>query len=266
MGFVLSTHTTLSPFSLASVIIGFVSFAFTVSTFLKVVWTNLSTLSEAPHEVHATLTDLRTELLEEKASLRNMRRWCRRRERQHERPERGMELDEISLKTMEDSVRGLVRRFKSVEAPFLEPGEQGIMEASHRSRRRKISISPHYAHSAYGDPPEKRGGGRGWERDTGNQERDDEDPYWAQRTSYASYGLGKRLVWLRKKSEALALVQALSRVQLRRIALQVGGLTMMRHRNNGENNLLEMEEMVRRIDEKMSRFVGVRRIEGDRNQ
>ena len=40
MGVVIST-TALSPLSLTSTIIGLVSFAFTVATFIRVVWTSL---------------------------------------------------------------------------------------------------------------------------------------------------------------------------------------------------------------------------------
>ena len=47
MGVVVSTTATTSPFFLISGIIGMVSFAFTLGTFIKVVWANLTTLTEA---------------------------------------------------------------------------------------------------------------------------------------------------------------------------------------------------------------------------
>ena len=64
MGVTISS-TTLAPLSVASVVVGFVGFGFTLGTFFKVVWVNLDTLTEAPHEVPTMLTNLRTERDEE---------------------------------------------------------------------------------------------------------------------------------------------------------------------------------------------------------
>ncbi|KAI6804549.1 hypothetical protein KC361_g66 [Hortaea werneckii] len=80
MGIYLSTTAT-SPFFLTSGIIGFVSFAFTLGTFIRVLWSNFSTLGEAPHEVHTYLTNLRTELLEERANLKVMKKMCKKHHR-----------------------------------------------------------------------------------------------------------------------------------------------------------------------------------------
>lgn len=46
---VVSTTAT-SPFFLTTGIIGIVSFVFTLGTFVRVIWVNLETLNEAPHE------------------------------------------------------------------------------------------------------------------------------------------------------------------------------------------------------------------------
>ena len=274
MGVVVSTGVSTSPFFLASGAFGFASFAFTLGTFLKVVWVNLETLTEAHHEVHATLTNLRTELLEEKANLRNMRKGMRKYRRTLQREAGhsvvGMELDEVTLKTMSDNIRHLIRRFREVEKPFLEPGEPGISDAANhrkRARRRNSSLSPpHYDHAAYSSPPEKSSRGRSKGRT--NHDRDeeknadeelDEDAYWAQRIQYANFTIGKRLIWLRKKTEAQNLTDALSRVQIRRIARQVAGMTMLMHEYG--TGTLELNEAVRRIDERVSRVVGIRRVE-----
>ena len=282
MGVVIS-KSTLNPLSFISVIVGFISFAFTLATFLRVVWTNIMTLSEAPHEVHTYLTNLRTELLEERGNLKVMRKSSRRRHRLMEKGERdrgsrgesGGELDETALKTMSDAVRHLCRRFKVVEQPFLEPGEEGIDGAAnqHKRRRTSRSVSPYYTHSAYASPPEKggekSGGAKGRtdherekDRDRDRDYDDDEDMFWAQRTRYAKYGLRQRFQWLYKKADAQDLFQILSRLQTRRIARQVGSMSVQMHEYGSAT--MEMETMMRRMDERMSRFVGVRRVEDDR--
>ena len=88
---------------------------------------------------------------------------------------------------------------------------------------------------------------------------DEEDAYWAQRVSYCKFTLRKRFQWLTRKSEAQQLFETLSRVQTRRIARQVGGIAVMMHENG--NALFEAEDRIARIDDRMSRFVGVRRVE-----
>ena len=284
MGVVVSTAKT-SPFFLTTGIIGIVSFVFTLGTFLKVVWVNLDTLSEAPHEVslfghivsetctdalqvHSYLTNLRTELLEEKASLKNMRKGMRKYQRMTLKENGGttvgMELDDVTLKTMNDTLRHMIKQFKALEQPFLEPGERGIGDASNhrkRSRRRNSSVSPpHYDHAAYSSPPEKRArSNHDRDKEQRAKEEVDDDAYWAERTQYANFTLKRRLIWLRKKTEAQSMVEALSRVQIRRIARQVGGLTMLVHEYGC--GTMELNDAVRRIDERVGRVVGVRRVD-----
>ncbi|KAK3683028.1 hypothetical protein LTR37_020626 [Vermiconidia calcicola] len=269
MGVAVSTGVATSPFFLASGIIGMISFAFTLGTFLKVVWVNLETLGEAQHEVHSYLTNLRTELLEERASLRNMKKGIRKHRKAMSKENggsmMGMELDEITLKTMSDSVRHLIGRFRDLEKPFLGDGEMGIRDAPNhrkRARRRNSSLSPsRYYHAAYASPPEKSSprARSNHERDPQMEEDVDEDAFWAQRTNYGDLTLHRRLIWLRKKAEAQNLVQYLSRVQIRRIARQVGGMTVLLHEYGC--GTLELNETVRRIDERVSRVMGVRRVE-----
>nr|POE80085.1 hypothetical protein CFP56_08151 [Quercus suber] len=263
MGIVIST-TTLSPFSVVTGIIGLVSFAFTVGTFLKVVWTNLETMMEAPHEVHGYLTNLRQELLEERSSLRHMRKMCRRHIRDGSVE---MDLDEVSLKTMSDTIRSLLKKFEGIERPFLGPGEEGIKQVTHhhpgggkRGRRRRSrgdSASPYYTHSAYA-PMEK--GHRGRNGEDAYDDDDPTDPFWAQRMQYGQYSLVKRIKWIWYKPDAQSLMSALTRAQVRRVARQVGGMVAANY--EGQRDMDGMHEMVRRIDERMSRFVGVRRVSG----
>lgn len=270
MGVVVSTNAPTSPFFLTSGIIGFLSFAFTLGTFFKVVWTNLETMTEAPHEVHAYLTNLRQELLEEKHSIRIMRKGMRSHYKACRREGRedlsSMELDEVMLKTMGDSVKRLCRQFAELERPFLEEGEAGISDAANhrkpnRRRRNSSSDAPRYSHGAYASPREKSRTRSEYDRDdnlAGDKDEED-DAFWAQRTNYASYTVGRRMKWLRRKAQAQQLFETLSRVQTRRIARQVGGMAICMHEYG--QRTVELKEIVQNIDERVNRVVGVRRVE-----
>lgn len=262
MGVAVSTTSTTSPFFLTSGIIGFVSFAFTLGTFIKVVWENFETATEAEHEVHTYLTNLRQELLEERASIRLLKKHCR-----HTRKERGSrhsreidawvdaELDQATLKTMSDAIKHLVKRFQQLEAPFLQPGEQGIQQAAHRrsKRRGEESTSPYYTHSAYNSPPyEKRPRSQ-------SRERDDDDEFWPQRVEYSSFTWWKRMKWVQRKPMAQRLFNQLARLQTRRTARQVGGIAMVLHQYGG--SLQDVDESINRIEDRLHRVVGVRRVE-----
>ena len=263
MGVVIS-KSTLNPLSFVSTIIGFVSFVFTLGTFLKVVWINLETMSEAPNTVHAYLTNLRTELLEEKASIRIMMKQCRKYHRlaKAEGGETllGIELDNVTLKTMDDTIKHLMKQFKELEKPFLLPGTAGIDGwKDHRHRRRTSSVSPYYEHSAYASPPEKAARRRSHDgRGRRTEEQTDEEAYWAQRIQYADFNFKRRFAWLSKKSDAQSLFESLSRVQIRRIARQVGGMSTLMHEYG--SSTLQTMEAVRRMDERMNRIVGIRRV------
>ncbi len=225
------------------------------------------TLTEAPHEVHSYLTNLRTELLEERANIKIMRKGMRRHKRtsQMDSDVVGMELDDVSLKTMGDLVRHFIKRFKELERPFLAEGDPGVGGATdHRkgTRRRNSSVSPsRYEHAAYSSPPEKGGRGRSrHEKDNEQEENEgDESAYWAQRTRYRHFNLHLRLVWLRKKGDAQSIQESINRMQTRRIAMQVGGMAVLMHEYGCAT--VGLNEAVRRIDERVNRVVGVRRVE-----
>lgn len=262
MGIIIS-KTELSPFSTVTGIIGLLSFAFTVGTFVKVIWVNYETFVEAQHEVHGYLTNLRTELLEEKANIRVMRRLCKKNNRAMRRQGGGngslygIELDDVSLKTMGDTVKSLMRKFKELEAPFLEPGEDGI-DGHRRSSKRSRSNSPYYQHSAYA-PTEKRRGRSNADDDGGRREQDDDEAFWAQRIQYCKFDMRRRFAWLTRKAEAQQLFETLSRVQVRRTARQVAGMTLLMHEFGAST--LHQEDMLQRIDDRMGKIVGIRRVE-----
>ena len=265
MGAAISSTGELSTFSLVTGIIGIVSFSFTAGILIKVVWVNVTTLGEAPHQVHTYLTTLRTELLEERASLKSIRKGMKKHQRlcrqENRRDLSGMALNDVSLRTMDDSVRTLMKRFRDLEKPFLQPGEEGINHAA-RPRKRSGSISPYYKHAAYGSPRRKsRPRSRSNRRSNYAKEKDDsdgdDDAYWAQKIKYDDFTIVKRFRWLTHKSEAQSLFETLSRVQIRRVALQVGGLTMMMNLYVTETS--QMQDTIQRIDESVSRPTRVRR-------
>jgi hypothetical protein len=261
MGVVVSTTATTSPFFLISGIIGMVSFAFTLGTFIKVVWTNLATLTEAKHEVHAYLTNLRQELLEERTSLKFLRKSCKQRHRERD-PRSGsrmvdeyidLQLDGATIKTMSDAVRHMIRQFQELEKPFLEPGEEGIRQVgSRRSRRRGESSSPYYTHEAYNSPSYEK-------RPRSANEDNDDDEFWPQRVRYCDFTLHRRLQWLRRKSKAQRLFEQLSRMQTRRTARQVGGIALMM--NDFAGTISRLDQSVAEIEDRVHRVVGVRRVD-----
>lgn len=248
MGVTLSTNSTLAPISLVSTIIGFISFAFTVSTFLRVFWDNLHTLFQAETEIHDYLSNLRTQLYEERASLRSLRRhnkdWGHTGHR-GKAGARGIRLDDRTIKSMQESIRHLLRRFKALEQPFLEGNNAA-------SRRRP-------SHDPYG-----RESGR-WSDDdlkapaqNARQAVDDADEDWPG-NPYCDITLVKRFAWLRRRTEAIALLESLSRVQTRRIARQVGEISVALYEYGGviEHLGQDMEHVTGRLN----RVVGIRRVD-----
>lgn len=248
MGVVLSTHSTLAPVSLASSIIGFVSFAFTVATAVRVFWENLNTIWEAPQEVHEILTNLRIELYEEKRSLRQLRK--HNKDFGHRHSDKGrapLKLDDLTIRSMQESVRHLIRKFRMLEKPFLA-------ENNATGRRRRSSFSsPSYGPYASGYGDEKNARGRDRDRD---KDDDDEniDP-----NMYCNITLGKRFVWLRHRGTAIGLMESISRVQTRRIARQVGEISVALWEYGGEVD--DVREGMEDIQARLNRVVGIRRVD-----
>ncbi|THW66799.1 hypothetical protein D6D25_01667, partial [Aureobasidium pullulans] len=137
MGVTLSTQSTLSPLSLASTVIGFVSFSFTLATLLRVFWGNITTVLNAHDEIHDYMSNLRVQLYEERQSLRNLRRhnkeWGKRRRTKGIPLPR---LDDLTIRSMQDTLRHLTRRFKALERPFLD------QDTAIGRRRYRRSFSP----------------------------------------------------------------------------------------------------------------------------
>ena len=113
----------LPTISYASVIVSFLSFAFTFFTFVRVFWVTILTLWSAPKEMTAYLDNLRSELHGERAYFKSMLR--RHRSRSRGRRRDSVHDDLAVIRLLNDSVKGLMRSFKDLERPFLtEPAEQ----------------------------------------------------------------------------------------------------------------------------------------------
>ncbi|KAF2812996.1 uncharacterized protein BDZ99DRAFT_568261 [Mytilinidion resinicola] len=233
MGVTLSTNSALAPISFASTVIGFISFAFTLATFLNVFWSNLLTFFSAPTEIHDYLSNLKQGLYEERTHLRRARRRDRRKSvgsRTREKDAgirsftRGHSQDEdVALRVMRETIKHMIRQFRALERPFL------------RDRAGLAREEKGYA--------------------------DEDEVEWPDyyRTDYRECGFRERFVWLRRKNDVVNLLEGLARVETRRIAKEVGDVAMM-VRDLGRD-LADMHDSVYGLEQRLSRVVGIRRVD-----
>ena len=156
--------------SIASIIVGFISFAFTFFTFLNVFWESIMTMWAAPREIRGTLDNLRSELYGERDHFKEALRSSKSKKsatRSH--------ADTGALKLLNDTVKYMLRRFRDLEEPFIQ------------------------------ELPSRK-------------EMDLEKFEQSVRVDYITMGFYQRYMWLRTKSDVIALADQVSRVQLRRIA------------------------------------------------
>ncbi|KAI5254089.1 hypothetical protein E4T42_02627 [Aureobasidium subglaciale] len=214
MGITLSTHSTLAPLSLASTIIGFVSFSFTIATLLRVFWGNITTVTHAHDEIHDYLSNLRVQLYEERESLRNLRRhnkdWGKRRRSEGLPLPR---LDDLTIRSMQDTLRHLTRRFKTLERAFLD------QESAYGRRRYRKSLSPN-------------------PRDTLDSE--------------------KGLCSKETESDALAIMEAVSRLQTRRTARQVGEIAVALYEYG--DTVKDLHDGLHEVEARFCKIAGIRTV------
>ena len=107
--------SSLPTISLASSTVGFISFAFTFFTFLRVFWETILTLWAAPKQMRAYLDNLRLEILNErryfKVALRRTKSRSRSVKRYH--------MDLGPLRVLNATVKRLHREFNRLQSPFL---------------------------------------------------------------------------------------------------------------------------------------------------
>ncbi|KAL8834837.1 MAG: hypothetical protein Q9170_003579 [Blastenia crenularia] len=109
----------LPSISFASTIVGFISFAFTFFTFLRVFWESIQTIWSAPKEIRQLLDNLRTELYGERAYFKNAIKQARSKSNSSTRE--NAEIAPLSI--LNDSIKSMMRDFRQMEAPFLENRE-----------------------------------------------------------------------------------------------------------------------------------------------
>ncbi|TAQ85228.1 hypothetical protein B7494_g6456 [Chlorociboria aeruginascens] len=113
---------SLPPISLASTIVGFISFSLTLLIWLHAFWDAFLTVGSAPRQVRDQLSTLRQGLYEEREYLRRTRR-----RQSRSRPPRSPELytEGGPSRVINDAVKDLIREFKAYERPFLIPPHDG---------------------------------------------------------------------------------------------------------------------------------------------
>ncbi|KAL8782237.1 MAG: hypothetical protein Q9213_005567 [Squamulea squamosa] len=130
----------LPPISYASVIVGFLGFAFTFFTFLRVFWDAILTMWSAPKEVRQMLDNLRTELYGERAYFKNAIKQARSKSRKSTR-----EAPEIiPLSILNDSIRTMMSDFRSMEAPFLDDDDDNGADGLDIEKSGKVSLRGDY--------------------------------------------------------------------------------------------------------------------------
>lgn len=269
MGITLSTASAINPLSFASTVIGFVSFALTLSNWLKLFHNSIITLFQAESEIHAYLGRLRIELWEEKASLRRLRQHNKDFSRtQHGTVKEQLKIDDYTLQNMQDVIERLTTRFKTLEEPFLELPHQPhkILKKRHRiddtytresgweddHKQSKQSIqsiipSPQSTREDLND------------NDDETDENDcDRDSLWSG-NDYCNITISKRFAWLKHRPEAVKLTESLTRVQTRRIARQVGEISLALYQYS--NTVQGVKHQIESINVELGRIVSIRRVE-----
>lgn len=164
------------------------------------------TISAAPDEISDYLGGLKQGLYEERAYLRTARKRRRRMSRSHRRrspyddgrvrhsgalgEKEAASEEDISMKVTRDSIKHMIRRFRILERPFLQDWD----------RRERESAAKESAI--------------------------EEDPGEWYENTYRQCGIRERVAWLRRKKDAVALVEGLSRMQTKRIAKELGEIAM----------------------------------------
>ncbi|KAL8806754.1 MAG: hypothetical protein Q9182_001152 [Xanthomendoza sp. 2 TL-2023] len=129
----------LLPISFASTVVGFISFAFTFFTFLRVFWETLQTMWFAKKEVRQTLDNLRTELYGERAYFKNAMLEAKSKSKASTRE--STELTPLSI--LNDSISTMMADFRTMESPFLDRDDDEDVDVE---KFGKVSLRGDYGH------------------------------------------------------------------------------------------------------------------------
>ena len=196
----------------ASTVTGFISFAFTFLTLLRVTWNSLRTLGEAPSEIRYTFANLKSSLHEERELLRRTAKYRYRRRSHSGKRNRSRSgrhkadgLAESAMlfqdpsegvaqwRVMNDTVKRLCRQFHEIEKPFLN------------------------------DAAVKKAGTEDEDEEKGRRWRDDDREYviGGYINDYSDMTVNHRILWLWKKSQVVEIRDSLTRLQVRRTAQEM---------------------------------------------
>ncbi|KAF2664085.1 hypothetical protein BT63DRAFT_100634 [Microthyrium microscopicum] len=236
MGVAISSQSQLAPISLASTIIGFISFAFTLATLLRVFWNELQTFSAAKSEIEDHLTNLKQSLYEERSTLKRARRiHQRRRQSAHtdaKERERESALD-VAFRAMQRTNKHAIQQFIILERPFLEYPD---------AERRKSSDKYDEAYYGYS---------------SGDGTKDLEVAEYSM-AGYKKCGFRERLHWVHKKETVTSMTKAQSLMTIRRMSLQFNGFSY--NMRDFGMNFNDIDDRLYEIEDRLHRVVGVQRI------
>jgi hypothetical protein len=91
-----------------------------------------------------------------------------------------------------------------------------------------------------------------------DKDLDDEDDPRTQGDVFCNITLGKRILWVRQRSDALAIMEAVSRLQTRRTARQVGEIAVALYEYG--DTIEGLDEGMQEIEARFSKIVGIRRV------
>jgi hypothetical protein len=295
MGITIS-HTNFAPISLVSTLIGFVSFAFTLGTFLKVFWSNLGTFAAAPHQINDVLSSLKQGLLEERRHVRRARRRLKslRKDRSHGPSARSGSEDDYAkgyssggakrrsqtdthrsrnrkrdpmhfdrnMQSMRSSTEDEALRVMRVTIKDLIQSFR-VLEQPFLKPEFQNQDSAHWSTTQSPSPyyPEKHA-----HSSAQYPASDDDSPAVSHMHAtnrlgheYKNCGFKERWLWVRKKAAVVNLSAVLGRVEVRRTAHEVGEVLSVVC--NIGRDLEDMQHDIHTLEGRLSRVVGIRRVD-----
>lgn len=158
-----------------------------------------------------------------------------------------------ALRVMRVAIKDMIRSFRSLEYPFLRPEFQHLDSAHWSTNTPNSEKDPRYmqspSRSPYLDDDDDRevdmGGALGKTNRFGSE--------------YRSCGLKERWLWLRRKGDVITMSEGLSRIEVRRTAHEVGAVSMAVA--DIGRDVEGLCESIRRMEVRLNRVVGVRRVD-----
>lgn len=280
MGITIS-HTLFSPLSMVSTMIGFVSFAFTLGTFVKVFWSNLGTFGAAPQEIQDYLSSLKQGLLEERRHLRRARKRLRsiHRDKSHEPGAKSGSDDPESQHGYKRRSRGRKsgRRYGPGTMHFnhdiqsmQSAGESEALLVMRVTVRDLIKSFRQIEHPFLKIEYQKQGSAQ-WSNNNHPHGPSEKSPYYSEDEvsdlhatdrlghEYKKCGFKERWLWVRRKASVIKLSEVLNRVEVRRTAHEVGEVLSIV--SNIGRDLGDMQGTMYALESRLNRVVGVRRVD-----